>query len=100
MMACGLPVVELAGRACEGVFGSDGSVITLAGDNVVDIADRICELLDEPLRRAALSNAGVEFSATRSWGMATQTVEHALMQLHAAQAGASAAPKWRPGSLV
>jgi len=34
MLACGLPVVELAGRACEGVFGSDGQVITLANDNV------------------------------------------------------------------
>ncbi len=30
MLACGLPVVELAGRACESYFGDDGSVITLA----------------------------------------------------------------------
>jgi glycosyltransferase involved in cell wall biosynthesis len=99
MMACGLPVVELAGRACEGVFGSDGSVITLANDNVADVADRMCDLLDEPLRRAGLSNAGIEFCAVRPWSLATQAVEHALMQVHAAQGGGAAA-KWRPGALV
>ena len=30
MLACGLPVVELAGRACEEFYGADGSVISLA----------------------------------------------------------------------
>jgi glycosyltransferase involved in cell wall biosynthesis len=99
MLACGLPVVELAGRACEGVFGSDGQLVTLANDNVADIADRICDLLDEPLRRAALSTAGLEFCEARPWSMATEAVEHALMQVYAAQGSAPAA-KWRPGSLV
>ncbi|MGH2906460.1 MAG: glycosyltransferase family 4 protein, partial [Solirubrobacterales bacterium] len=101
MMACGLPVVELAGRACEGVFGHDGSVITLARDTSIDIAEKICDLFDEPLRRAALSTAGLEFAEARSWEMATETVHRALLQVHKAQTAASGErAAWRPGSLV
>ena len=47
MLACGLPVVELAGRACEAVYGNDGSVITLARDDPADIAAQLGGLLDD-----------------------------------------------------
>ena len=51
MLACGLPVVELAGRACEEFYGADGSVISLAQDDPADIAANLAALLDDPARR-------------------------------------------------
>ncbi len=98
MMACGLPVVELAGRACEGVFGDGDSVITLARDNSADVADKICELLSDDARRERLSIAGLEFCAQHPWSAATDTVERALTDLYA-QAGQGERP-WRAGALL
>jgi glycosyltransferase involved in cell wall biosynthesis len=78
MLACGLPVVELAGRACEGFYGADGSVVTLARDDPADIAFQLGALLDDHERRAALSRAGREFARSRTWEAATEPVEDAL----------------------
>lgn len=80
MMACGLPVLELAGRACEGVFGDDGSVVTLAQDDSADIADKLCELLEDRSRRDQLTAAGLEFCASHTWDAAAATVESALIE--------------------
>jgi GT2 family glycosyltransferase/glycosyltransferase involved in cell wall biosynthesis len=97
MMACGLPVVELAGRACEGVFGDDGKVISLARPDPVDIANHMLELLDDPARAAAQSAAGLEFAREHTWDVATETVVGALEKLHAE----SAPPQpWAAGSLI
>ncbi|MFT4049376.1 MAG: glycosyltransferase [Solirubrobacterales bacterium] len=97
MMACGLPVVELAGRACEGVFGGNGAVISLAQDQSIDIAEKVIELLDDPVLRAARSEAGLEFARTHSWEIATRTVVDALVGLH----GAAAPPRpWAAGSII
>lgn len=97
MMACGLPVVELAGRACEGVFGDDGSVISLAGDSPMDVADHLLALLDDPAKRAAQSAAGLDFARANTWDAATATVVGAIERL----AKESAAPRaWAAGSLI
>jgi glycosyltransferase involved in cell wall biosynthesis/GT2 family glycosyltransferase len=97
MMACGLPVVELAGRACEGVFGDDGSVISLANTEPVDIAHHVLSLLDDPDQRAAQSAAGIEFARTHSWDVAAETVVGAITKLHASS---SASGTWKAGSLI
>ncbi len=53
MLACGLPVVELAGVSGEGVFGSDAGV-TFAPFDPVTIADALEALLaDDALRDGA-----------------------------------------------
>lgn len=97
MMACGLPVVELAGRACEGVFGDDGAVISLADDSVTDIAEKIIELLDDPQLRARRAAAGLEFARAHSWERATTTVAEAIEQL---RAGAATPAAWAAGSII
>ena len=68
MLACGLPVVELAGRACESVYGDDGSVITLAdADPARHRRTSSAALLDDDARRERGSRAGLEFVRTRTW---------------------------------
>jgi GT2 family glycosyltransferase/glycosyltransferase involved in cell wall biosynthesis len=97
MMACGLPVVELAGRACEGVFGDDGSVISLAQSEPVDIAAHILALLDDPARAAAQSDAGLAFARDHTWDKSAATVVAAITQLHESSQPAAA---WQAGSLI
>lgn len=97
MMACGLPVVELAGRACEGVFGDDGSVIALADTTPSSIADEIVRLLDDPQLHARRSQAGIEFARAHSWDSAAATVVEAIEQLHATSATQQT---WAAGSLI
>ncbi len=91
MLACGLPVVELGGRACESYYGGDGSVITLAADDPRDIAGRIEGLLDDPGARRRLSRAGLEFVRERTWERSTDTVEEALRALLAERVHANLA---------
>lgn len=97
MMACGLPVVELAGRACEAVFGSDGSVISLARDDSVDIAEKLIELLGDPELRSRRSAAGLEFARSHTWDVATRTVVDALTALHSE---ATPSRPWAAGSII
>ena len=85
MLACGLPVVELAGRACEEFYGSDGSVISLAQDDPADIAAHLAALLDDPARRALQSRAGLEFVRSRTWNAAVDPIEQALRSTLAAR---------------
>jgi glycosyltransferase involved in cell wall biosynthesis len=97
MMACGLPVVELAGRACEGVFGDDGSVISLAEDSPIDVANHLLALLGDPAKRAAQSAAGLAFAEANTWDAATETVVGAIEQLARESA---TPPRWAAGSLI
>jgi O-antigen biosynthesis protein len=85
MLACGLPVVELAGRACEEFYGADGSVISLAQDDPGDIAGHLAALLDDPARRARQSQAGLEFVRSRTWNAAVDPIEQALRSTLAAR---------------
>lgn len=96
MMACGLPVVELAGRACEGVFGDDGSVISLAQDSPLDIADKLITLLADSELRARRAAAGLEFAQSHGWDKATATVTTAIESLVQQNTPAS----WAAGSLI
>ncbi|MBI5309970.1 MAG: glycosyltransferase [Actinobacteria bacterium] len=81
MMACGLPVVELAGRACESVFGHDGETIALAQDDPVSIADAIVALLDDEQRRARQSAAGLQYVGSHPWSDAFDVLEDSLYEL-------------------
>jgi glycosyltransferase involved in cell wall biosynthesis len=93
MMACGLPVVELAGRACESVFGPGSDAIALAQDDPVDIADHICALLDDPQRWERQSHAGLEFVAGQSWENAFAVVADTLTELFAERVRTELVPK-------
>ncbi len=97
MMACGLPVVELAGRACEGAFGANGEVITLASDQSTDIADRIVGLLDDRERRAELAAAGVGYAHAHPWSKSAAMVVEAIEQVHAE---ADRSSEWQAGALI
>jgi glycosyltransferase involved in cell wall biosynthesis len=91
MMACGLPVVELKGRACESVFGDDGAVITLADDSPAALADAIDELLEDEDRREHMSQSGIDFVAERTWPAAIDVIEGALRRALTEQAEAAIA---------
>lgn len=98
MMACGLPVVELAGRACEGVFGDDGSLISLAHDSPGEIADRIVELLSDAELREQRESAGIDFGHANSWAVAEAAVTAALIEI--AGRNQPLAGNWAAGSLI
>lgn len=108
MMACGLPVVELAGRACEGVFGEDDSLISLAHENPMAIADRIVELLEDPQLRGQRAAAALTFAQANSWEHSQAQVVAAIEELAGfsraaggGEAGGSQAGQtWSAGSLI
>ena len=85
MLACGLPVVELAGRASEGVYGIDGSVITLAEPDPHAIAAALGGLLDDSRRRERMSRAGIDFVRERTWERSTDAIEAAIFAALRAQ---------------
>lgn len=80
MMGAGLPVVELAGRACESVFGKDGDVVRLAQDNPASIADAICDLLENRELRQSQADRAQELVAGKTWLSAADIVERALIE--------------------
>jgi O-antigen biosynthesis protein len=75
MMACGLPVVDIAGVSAESVFGSAGDVITLAEPEPRAIASEIVALLENPERRARMAAAGLELVEGLTWTGAARTIE-------------------------
>lgn len=77
MMACGLPVVDVAHDSVVSVFGDDGSVIELAQPDPVSIADRVDALLGDDARRARIADAAQQFVAGMTWGAAAGQVEQA-----------------------
>ncbi|MCW3039770.1 MAG: hypothetical protein JWM31_1675, partial [Solirubrobacterales bacterium] len=68
MLACGLPVVELAGVSGEGIFGEDGGV-TFADFDPIALADALEGLLDDPAEWERRSRAGLEWAAGRTWDL-------------------------------
>jgi glycosyltransferase involved in cell wall biosynthesis/GT2 family glycosyltransferase len=79
MMACGLPVVDLAERSPEAAFGRDGPV-ELSEPDPLALADAVEALLDDEQRWARRSEAGLAFAAGASWDAAARQVEHGLRE--------------------
>jgi glycosyltransferase involved in cell wall biosynthesis len=77
MLACGLPVVDLASDAMVQTFGPDGP-ITLAPFDPLRIADALERLLDDLVLRAQHMRDGLELAAGRTWAHAAQQVEDGL----------------------
>lgn len=79
MLACGLPVVEVAGLSMEGVFGTDGPV-ELAAPDVMALAGALERLLDDPARRARRAAQGLAFVRDRTWDRAASQLEDGLRE--------------------
>jgi O-antigen biosynthesis protein len=79
MMACGLPVVDLAGGSTEAELGRDGGV-ELAEPDPVAIADALELLLDDPEARGRRASAGLGLAQSASWDVAAKQVEAGLRE--------------------
>jgi glycosyltransferase involved in cell wall biosynthesis/SAM-dependent methyltransferase len=79
MLACGLPCVELAGRAIEGVFGADGP-IELAPADPIELADAMERLLTDPALWERRATEGIAFARERTWERASGEVEAGLRE--------------------
>jgi glycosyltransferase involved in cell wall biosynthesis len=86
MLACGLPVVDVASDAMRATFGDDGP-IELAPPDPIRIAEAVERLLDDLVLRAERARAGIEFAAARTWDRAAEQVEAGLRRALAAHAG-------------
>ena len=76
MLACGLPVVDVASESMRATFGDDGPV-ALAAPEPLALADALEAVLDDPGQRPA---AGIELVASRTWQRAAEQVEAALQR--------------------
>jgi glycosyltransferase involved in cell wall biosynthesis len=79
MLACGLPVVDLAVPSMLDTFGPDGP-ISLATPDPAALADTIETLLDDLELRAEHTRAGLALATTRTWPAAAQQVETGLRE--------------------
>ena len=77
MMACGLPVVDVAHPSVVSVFGDDERVIALAQPDPASLAERIDSLLGDRAARARQAEQAQDFVAGMTWAAAAEQVEHA-----------------------
>jgi glycosyltransferase involved in cell wall biosynthesis len=77
MLACGLPVVDVASKSMTATFGDEGP-ITLAPAHPLGITDAIEGLVDDLLKRAEKSRLGTALASTRTWARAAEQVEVGL----------------------
>lgn len=77
MLACGLPVVDVASDAMLATFGRDGPIV-LADFDPLAVAEAVNGLLADPRERARRSAAGVELVRGRTWEAAAAQVESGL----------------------
>jgi glycosyltransferase involved in cell wall biosynthesis len=87
MLACGLPVVDVASDAMVATFGAGGP-IELAAPEPGALAGAIERLLDDLALRAERSRAGTALALGRTWERAGQQVELGLREALRAAAGA------------
>jgi len=80
MLACGLPVVDLAGFGTEAVQGPDGPVEFAAFDDLA-VAAAIERLLARPGLRAERRRAGLEFARTHRWSRSVDVVEQTVRRV-------------------
>lgn len=78
MLACGLPVVDLASDAMLQTFGEDGP-IALADFHPIALADTLARLLDDAAEREQRAAAGLALAGGRTWANAAEQVEGALL---------------------
>lgn len=69
MMACGLPMVDIHGE--NTIFDLPDSAVVLAQPEPNSIADALDDILNDPDKAAAMSNAGIEFMSDRPEGRET-----------------------------
>ena len=79
MLACGLPVVDVASESMVATFGEDGP-IALARPDPMALCSAIERLMDDDHERARRSAAGVEYAARRTWPRAAEQLETALVR--------------------
>ncbi len=79
MLACGLPVVDLATNSMVATFGIDGP-IALADVDPLAVADAIETLLDDLAARAQRTRAGLTLAADRTWAKASAQVDAGLRE--------------------
>jgi glycosyltransferase involved in cell wall biosynthesis len=77
MLACGLPVVDLASDAMAATFGATGA-IELAPFDPLEIAGAVERLLDDPALRSRRGEDGRALVAARTWPRAAEQVEAGL----------------------
>jgi glycosyltransferase involved in cell wall biosynthesis len=77
MLACGLPVVDIASEAMRATFGDDGP-IALAPFDPIGLADTIERLLDDPADRMRRKADGIAYARGRTWERAAEQVEAGL----------------------
>jgi glycosyltransferase involved in cell wall biosynthesis len=77
MLACGLPVVDLASEAMTETFGRHGP-IALAEFDPLSVAGAIGDLLDDAAERERRAAAGLELAAGRTWPRAAEQLETAI----------------------
>jgi glycosyltransferase involved in cell wall biosynthesis len=77
MLACGLPVVDLASDSMVQTFGVDGP-IALAPFDPLAVADTIDRLLTDAAERDRRRVAGLELVGGRTWPRAAEQLEGAL----------------------
>ena len=77
-MACGAPVVVTDGGALPEVVGEAGVVVP-AGDAVA-LAAALGALLDDPARRARLSEAGLVRARRYDWDMLAERYGEVLLE--------------------
>ena len=97
MLACGLPVVELAGGSAESELAGSGGVRFAATDPVA-IAQSLAAVLDAPAQRETLSTAGIEWAAGRTWDHASSQLERALREIIALRS--APAPRSAPATKI
>ena len=78
MMACGLPVVDVASDAMVATFGAGAGGPLLAEPDPLALCDAIESLLEDLLARATRSRDGAELVARRTWANAAEQVEQGL----------------------
>jgi glycosyltransferase involved in cell wall biosynthesis len=87
MLACGLPVVDVASQSMVACFGPDGPV-ELAEPDPLALCAAIERLLDDRALRAQRARQGVAWVAGRTWAAAAAQVERGLREAVAGSAGA------------
>jgi glycosyltransferase involved in cell wall biosynthesis len=77
MLACGLPVVDLASSSMVATFGEDGP-ISLAPPDPLALCGVLERLLDDDAQRAQRGAAGIVYARDRTWSRAGEQLESAL----------------------